>query len=695
MSSELFLVDTYAVAIPEFDTMVLDDGKVRDFNLSSALSRLDRKPHVLAKIRIEHSGTRINGRVYPGKDVQAAIGTWTHPYRRPLLQGHPKRGGLLTGDAEEPKVLGRIDWAEYIQTADSLERDWVNPPSRALGSGYTVGHFSISDKDAIDRVIGERLLTVSVGKTAGKMQCSICLADWAESMRKTKEPGCDHRPGNVYEVDDEHFQGEMPFYFVARKFVNDHVAEVFRPAQPYATVLNYEIVEDSDLRNFFAGNVIASSQAMFDLCDEQGHTVRLLSSGQDVVVRVDRITDVEAYVLASMEDKGVLDFGSGFADGYDSSDLRAAINRIRSSGQFRKMRDKYADGVGVGKCLPVADEEAQAASLRFLERYSGPDKSTVGLMILASNSNKQESVKLNVDREEDMSIEDMILEKLENLPEDKPCTDAVLRELFDEEVFAKLSFDNIEEQDLVAFDQEEREAELDLAASLSDAVLTTKARKKLPDSAFCGPNRSYPAHDASHVRNGLARLAQFGGRYSPAVRARIKACLLRRAKRFGIKTSKDAETQEETMKDDKVQQLEKQLSDTKAQVSLLEAEITALKEQRDSLSSRLRENLARTVFDLRSRLGKADVKALDSEDARKEYLGKLLERTTESLEDSIRDLQVEIDAAPSEVVEETTPPAQGPSEQTGAITDSNEQESDEPAPSQLSNRERIRKLFGK
>lgn len=40
------------------------------------------------------------------------------------------------------------------------------------------------------------------------------------------------------------------------------------------------------------------------------------------------------------------------------------------------------------------------------------------------------------------------------------------------------------------------------------ARLTTAARNALPDSAFAGPNRTYPVEDASHARNALSRGAQ-------------------------------------------------------------------------------------------------------------------------------------------------------------------------------------------
>jgi hypothetical protein len=52
------------------------------------------------------------------------------------------------------------------------------------------------------------------------------------------------------------------------------------------------------------------------------------------------------------------------------------------------------------------------------------------------------------------------------------------------------------------------------------AKLTTKARKAIPTKNFAGPDRSYPIEDASHARNALSRVSQFG---SPAEKARVRA----------------------------------------------------------------------------------------------------------------------------------------------------------------------------
>lgn len=52
------------------------------------------------------------------------------------------------------------------------------------------------------------------------------------------------------------------------------------------------------------------------------------------------------------------------------------------------------------------------------------------------------------------------------------------------------------------------------------ARLTTAARNALPDSAFAGPNRTYPVEDASHARNAKARASQFA---SAALKKRVDA----------------------------------------------------------------------------------------------------------------------------------------------------------------------------
>ena len=75
--------------------------------------------------------------------------------------------------------------------------------------------------------------------------------------------------------------------------------------------------------------------------------------------------------------------------------------------------------------------------------------------------------------------------------------------------------------------------------TVEEAKLSYKSRENLPDSAFCGPNRTYPAHDAAHVRNGLARWSQHAKGKKGG--GSILACLKARAKKMGIEVNESLE----------------------------------------------------------------------------------------------------------------------------------------------------------
>lgn len=68
--------------------------------------------------------------------------------------------------------------------------------------------------------------------------------------------------------------------------------------------------------------------------------------------------------------------------------------------------------------------------------------------------------------------------------------------------------------------------------------LTTKTRKALPKSAFCGPGRSFPVHDCAHVRAAKAYLNR--SRFSKSTKQKIAACINRKAKALGCPGTKPA-----------------------------------------------------------------------------------------------------------------------------------------------------------
>ncbi len=76
--------------------------------------------------------------------------------------------------------------------------------------------------------------------------------------------------------------------------------------------------------------------------------------------------------------------------------------------------------------------------------------------------------------------------------------------------------------------------------------LTTKDRKKLKSSTFCGPNRSFPVPDCKHVAVAKTYLGR--SKFSAATKKKIAACINRKAKQLGCDVSKKAKASEETYK---------------------------------------------------------------------------------------------------------------------------------------------------
>jgi hypothetical protein len=62
------------------------------------------------------------------------------------------------------------------------------------------------------------------------------------------------------------------------------------------------------------------------------------------------------------------------------------------------------------------------------------------------------------------------------------------------------------------------------------AKLTTKQRNALPDSAFAGPNRTYPVNDRAHAI--AAKAMSHGARSGKPASAAVQAAVAKKAKKF-------------------------------------------------------------------------------------------------------------------------------------------------------------------
>ena len=659
----VILIDQYKLEIPSYTKMYVGDAKTeKEFNSKKALESLGSKIKIIADVDSTHTGTIVNNRCYPADEAQRSLDTWLKPYPRPFLSAHPPRG-LFTVD-EEPTVLGRVQGAKFLALTDNLRDDWINPPERAKGSGYILNSVFFSGRDVVEQIADKRLLTVSMGMKADEMICPICLVDWVPSMLKDGCPpeSCEHRPGQIYDVDARHFQGKMPMYHVTRQITYDHIAGTFRPAQPYSSILGFKVVDDS-LRDAFAGDTLRGGIDGLALCDEAGHIVRF-SEPDTGSYSPPPLTEHDALVLASMEDAKVLELIGEFSDGLDAADIRVAVDGVKTSGKYESWKRESGRGkrLGLRGAMPVMSDGFADASRRFLDRYTGADKDTLGLRLFASATPVVTASSQPVDGGNTMTLEeikalsDKITNKMGDLEDGTVCNDAFFKERLEAELFEKVSFASLTDEQVAAIRTEDRELEIDgIAEGVIDKVLTAAARKRLPDSAFCGPARSFPAHDESHIRYGMQSIDKAKS-LTDEQKARTRACLMSLAKKAGIEVagekSKTDSTADKAL-EEKIVLLERDLADTQGNNTRLASELKAASLERDDIFDKLQASLVNQLFDLRVKLEKVDVKSLD--DAGKTaYLEKLGRRSLESLEDSLMDLRAEnaVDAAPAAPVED-------------------------------------------
>ena len=79
--------------------------------------------------------------------------------------------------------------------------------------------------------------------------------------------------------------------------------------------------------------------------------------------------------------------------------------------------------------------------------------------------------------------------------------------------------------------------------NIKDSKLTTKKRKALPASVFCGPSRSFPCHDCSHIKAALSLLGRYKGKGSKEA---IRKCIYAKAKKLKcFKSDKQNKTLDE------------------------------------------------------------------------------------------------------------------------------------------------------
>jgi hypothetical protein len=499
--------------------------------------------------------------------------SFIRPYPVPVIRDHNTGGMSLFGSSESSPVYGRVfDQPDFC---------------RRHGVGFLRAFPAISSPEAIENILTGRWMTVSLGSNVESVKCSICKKELTKEM-------CDHSRGVKYEVDGE----EQEAYWVMGPIRAREVSFVLSPSDDEAGVLEPNVSEEEGWTTSLSHIFVPTREGFLDLAtgkpvavplpirlEEErqlliptpmlktkpevtkesyngpGH-YKLTGHGHEHDVDLDKAGNgTSSYsgdpehtheVIKGESQPGGKDDHTHDVDEVEESENTPASLEDDDGGE----KDDEPCTLGDLYCLPAdhpdyhkKDEEAEEAVLTTKTRkalpdsaFCGPNRSfpahdkahvRAGLTFLgrakltaeqksrvrACLMRKGKSMGMAMGDRQSESILDLLVGALEQQDygyrekdDDRVCT---LGELY------SLPADHPD------YDKPDGEEQ-------SEATLTTKTRKSLPDSAFCGPNRTFPAHDKAHVRNGLARLPQAKG-LSPATRAKIHGCLASRAKRYGIK----------------------------------------------------------------------------------------------------------------------------------------------------------------
>jgi len=245
------------------DQFVIDSGSLSDENRSmlksilvedAKTSKTETKPKALmVKVSATHAGMlNKNIAMYIPDAMRRAAASWIDPHEKPVLTHHEKK----------KDAIGRVKNAEYLELGVEGLDDMETP------SGYIELLVKITDSDAIQKILDERYLSVSVGMQSKNVRCSICDSNLA------KNGLCEHKKGKDYN-DKLCYWKISDINYTELSFVNT-------PADEFAKVEGISVVQDShDV------DVLGFEDSLLN--DETEDTTDSNTEGEDTMTLMDQI----------------------------------------------------------------------------------------------------------------------------------------------------------------------------------------------------------------------------------------------------------------------------------------------------------------------------------------------------------------------------------------------------------------------
>jgi len=588
--SEFLIRDQFGIKLPD-----LVSEKLKLFDAEYLKSHGPQQ--LMIKMKATHAAKITNFNFYVPFRMQDGTSTWLKPYPKPFLPKH------FDPDSDQPNdPMGRVVDARFVDTSDNyslLTKDSLNNVRGLVrdngreqlfagirrllkygllqdknweGLGYIELLVKVVDPESIQKILDERILTVSAAAQTDDVICMHCRASLADAA-------CGHKRGQKVELDGINYKN----FYIYGAFDYLEVTGTPVPGNQFSTL---EVTSETRLRD---GLVHSSRQKLSD-CLQLASSVWAVSRDEDFMTSLSDINHINVY-----EVKDQLQ---------EVQDIMAAVNTDKTQTEEQKEdRQLVADLLAkeekdllkqVDAFKPESIEEKTFfirahSALHSVASWDGVDSLTPAMVkfhakihVLADESGFNDSLNWPKDGlDQTLPAQGVKVPKGYAITRDSTAASATeppavepppVVDAADTSTSAdtttetsESNTDDAETPDfldsIVAFDAEHITEEVadklyDLMCEdeeMKDAKLSTKQRKSLKSSTFCGPGRSFPIPDCAHVVAGRRLIGRYKG---PGDKSKILACIARKAKALGCDSKKkDAKQTDSFCADDMVQKL--------------------------------------------------------------------------------------------------------------------------------------------
>lgn len=518
----------------QFDTYKMDK-EISEAGLAYIDSLIEDKNKVetlSVTFLANQSGKLVNMRVYPAKLMRDGYKLWKDgiTFNKKVHYNHDP--GL--------HPIGNVTKARFVPRlkGDALKYDYKNPAIEETENGSADGILTlgITNPDAIRRVLRGEYDAVSTGMDIWPIVCSIC--------GNTLFSGCGHYPGEYY-PDEEDKKKTKLCYGIASKWIPLEVSLVSIPAFSLSKVLSINDVPAEDSKNIdddFNKSIHSTKVELIAYDGKLSHNLsdewcnmpktKSISINLDALINKDNAEDINEPLEV---------------DG--NTTANTTNTTTETNDEPNKTDDKkQAD-----------NKDKNATDGTTTHSHVDPPASTDPIVDDTNKDATDDNEKPIFETDEDFAVANILYSI------DK-------ENMLDYEV-------EIEGDTLTLFDIEEAVDKIKSLADLSDEALdkklTTKQRKSLKTSQFCGPGRSFPVPDCAHVTAAKRLLNR--SKYSEETKKKILACVNRKAKSLGCDSSKDMLDIDITRLQDEKVELTKKVDDLEVKIQALSTEINSIK----------------------------------------------------------------------------------------------------------------------